>query len=166
MYYHRQLEKTVLKAADEFACVTLYGARQTGKSTMVRTMFENIEYVTMDNSRERTLAKQDPELFLESHGIPLIIDEIQKVESLMEAIKIKIDEAKLNAVKTGVKIGLMYILTGSNTHEIRQKASETLAGRTAIIEVGSLTECEKRQIEGEAFVPDIERIKSKKAKQI
>ena len=44
MYYHRQLEKTVLKAADEFACVTLYGARQTGKSTMVRTMFENIEY--------------------------------------------------------------------------------------------------------------------------
>jgi predicted AAA+ superfamily ATPase len=80
MYYHRQLEKTVLKAADEFACVTLYGARQTGKSTMVRTMFENIEYVTMDNSRERTLAKQDPELFLESHGIPLIIDEIQKVD--------------------------------------------------------------------------------------
>lgn len=166
MYYHRQLEKTVLKAADEFACVTLYGARQTGKSTMVRTMFENIEYVTMDNSRERTLAKQDPELFLEAHGIPLIIDEIQKVDSLMEAIKIKIDEAKLNAVKTGERIGLMYILTGSNTHEIRQKASETLAGRTAIIEVGSLTECEKRQIEGEAFIPDIERIKSKKAKLV
>lgn len=164
MYYHRQLEKTVLKAAGEFACITLYGARQTGKSTMVRTMFDNIEYVSLDNSRERTLAKQDPELFLESHGIPLIIDEIQKVDTLMEAIKIKIDEAKLNAVKNGENISLMYILTGSNTHEIRQKASETLAGRTAIIEVGSLTECEKRQIEGDAFVPDIEIIKSKRSK--
>ena len=86
MYYHRQLEKTVLKAADEFACVTLYGARQTGKSTMVRTMFENIEYVTLDNSRERTLAKQDPELFLESHGTPLIIDEIQKVDTLIRQL--------------------------------------------------------------------------------
>ena len=164
MYYHRQLEKTVLKAAGEFACITLYGARQTGKSTMVRTLFDNIEYVTLDSSRERALAKQDPELFLESHGTPLIIDEIQKADTLMEAIKIKIDEAKLNCVKNGENTGLMYILTGSNTHEIRQKASETLAGRTAIIEVGSLTECEKRQIEGEAFVPDIEIIKSKKTK--
>ena len=164
MYYHRQLEKTVMKAAREYACITLYGARQTGKSTMVRTMFEDIEYVTLDNSRERTLAKQDPELFLESHGTPLIIDEIQKADALMEAIKIKIDEAKLNCVKTGESISLMYILTGSNTHEIRQKASETLAGRTAIIEVGSLSECEKRQIEGAAFVPDIEMLNSKKDK--
>lgn len=164
MYYHRQLEKTILKAAGEFACITLYGARQTGKSTMVRTMFDHIEYVTLDNSRERALAKQDPELFLESHGMPLIIDEIQKADILMEAIKIRIDEAKLNGVKTGENIGLMYILTGSNTHEIRQQASETLAGRTAIIEVGSLTECEKRQVEGEAFVPDIKIIKRKQSK--
>ncbi len=76
MYYHRQLEKTVMKAAGEYACITLYGARQTGKSTMVRTMFEDIEYVTLDNSRERTLAKQDPELFLESHGTPVNATEI------------------------------------------------------------------------------------------
>lgn len=43
MYYHRQLEKTLIKAAEEFACITLYGARQTGKSTMVRTLFDGIE---------------------------------------------------------------------------------------------------------------------------
>ena len=93
MYYHRQLEKTVLKAAGEFACITLYGARQTGKSTMVRTIFNNIEYVTLDNSRERVLAKQDPELFLESHGIPLIIDEIQKIPELLNSIKINVDRS-------------------------------------------------------------------------
>ena len=107
MYYHRQLESAVLKAADEFACVTLYGARQTGKSTMVRTLFDSIEYVTLDHSRERLLASEDPELFLQSHSIPLVIDEIQKVPALMEAVKIRIDEAKLNSVRTGIKTGLM-----------------------------------------------------------
>ena len=59
MYYHRQLEKTLIKAAEEFACITLYGARQTGKSTMVRTLFDGIEYVTLDHSRERLLASED-----------------------------------------------------------------------------------------------------------
>ena len=49
MYYHRQLEPTLRKAAEEFACITLFGARQTGKSTMVRTLFEGIEYVTLDH---------------------------------------------------------------------------------------------------------------------
>ena len=133
MYYHRQLEQTLRKAAEEFACITLYGARQTGKSTMVRTLFEGIEYVTLDHSRERLLASEDPELFLQSHAVPLVIDEIQKVPELMEAFKIRIDEAKLDSVRTGTKTGLMYILTSSNTHEIKEKASETLAGRTAII---------------------------------
>ena len=164
MYYHRQLEATLRKAAEEFACITLYGARQTGKSTMVRTLFDGIEYVTLDNSRERLLASEDPELFLQSHAVPLVIDEIQKVPELMEAVKIRIDEAKLNSVRTGIKTGLMYILTGSNTHEIREKASETLAGRTAIIEVTSLSESEKRQVEGNDFFPDINVLMSKKGK--
>ena len=87
MYYHRQLEPTLRKAAEEFACITLYGARQTGKSTMVRMLFDGIEYVTLDQSRERLLASEDPELFLQSHAVPLVIDEIQKVPELMEALK-------------------------------------------------------------------------------
>ena len=164
MYYHRQLESTILKAADEFACITLYGARQTGKSTMVRTLFDSIEYVTLDHSRERLLASEDPELFLQSHGTPLVIDEIQKVPELMEAIKIRIDEAKLNSIRTGKNTGLMYILTCSNTHEIREKASETLAGRTAIIEVSSFAANEKDQIPGHDFSPDLPTLLSRKEK--
>ena len=164
MYYHRQLEPTLRKAAEEFACITLYGARQTGKSTMVRMLFDGIEYVTLDQSRERLLASEDPELFLQSHAVPLVIDEIQKVPELMEAVKIRIDEAKLESVRTGTKTGLMYILTGSNTHEIKGKASETLAGRTAIIEVTSLSESEKRQVEGNDFFPDINVLMNRKGK--
>ena len=153
MYYHRQLERKIIELSNEFACITLYGARQTGKSTMIRNLFPEYEYVTLDKSKERILASDDPELFLETHGTPLIIDEIQKVPELMESIKIRIDEAKLKRVQQGQAAPLMYILTGSNTHEIREKASETLAGRTAILEVHSLSECEKRKKEGNEFIP-------------
>lgn len=161
MYYHRQLEGKIRDAAEEFACITLYGARQTGKSTMIRNLYPEYDYVTLDNSRERILATEDPELFLDSHGLPLIIDEIQKAPELMECIKIRIDEAKLKNVQQGSRTSLMYVLTGSNTHEIREKASETLAGRTAILEVNSLSACEKNQKEGMEFVPDIKVLKQK-----
>ena len=161
MYYHRQLEKKILKIAGEYACITLYGARQTGKSTMIRNLFPDYEYVTLDKSNERILASDDPELFLDSHGVPLIIDEIQKVPDLMEAIKIKIDEAKLKNVSEEKTVHLMYILTGSNTHEIRENASETLAGRTALIEVNSFSECEKLKKTGDEFVPDIKILQAK-----
>ncbi len=95
MYYHRQLEKKIINIAGEYACITLYGARQTGKSTMVRKLFPDYEYVSLDNGRERMLATDDPGLFLDAHQTPVIIDEIQKATGLMEEIKIKIDEAKL-----------------------------------------------------------------------
>lgn len=161
MYYHRQLERKLKETANEFACITLYGARQTGKSTMIRNLFPDFAYVTFDNSKERILATDDPELFLDAHGFPLIIDEIQKVPALMENIKIRIDEAKLKQVESGSRGQLMYILTGSNTHEIREKASESLAGRTALIEVNSFSMCEKLQLPGNEFIPDIEILKQK-----
>ena len=161
MYYHRQLEKKIIETASEYACITLYGARQTGKSTMIRNLYPDYEYVTLDNSKERILAKDDPELFLNSHGMPLIIDEIQKVPGLMETIKIRIDEQKLKNVNESLPVKLMYILTGSNTHEIRENASETLAGRTALIEVTSFSECEKLKKLGDEFVPDIKILQAK-----
>ncbi len=161
MYYHRQLENKIIQIAGEYACITLYGARQTGKSTMIRNLFPDYEYVTLDNSKERILATDDPELFLDSHGTPLIIDEIQKVPDLMETIKIRIDEAKIKSVNEETTVMLMYILTGSNTHEIRENASETLTGRTALIEVSSFSECEKLKKTGDEFVPDIQILQAK-----
>ena len=107
------------------------------------------------------MATDDPELFLNSHGMPLIIDEIQKVPGLMETIKIRIDEQKLKNVNESLPVKLMYILTGSNTHEIRENASETLAGRTALIEVTSFSECEKLKKLGDEFVPDIKILQAK-----
>lgn len=161
MYYHRQLERKIIEVAKEYACITLFGARQTGKSTMIRNLFPEYEYVTLDSSRERILANDDSELFLSAHKTPLIIDEIQKAPGLMESIKIRIDEEKLKRVNDEKPLPLMYILTGSNTHEIREKASETLAGRTALIEVNSLSECEKQRKPGNEFIPKLDILKEK-----
>jgi len=61
MYYQRQLEKVLLETAKNFSCITLYGARQTGKSTMARNVFNSLEYVTLDDRRERELAQNNPE---------------------------------------------------------------------------------------------------------
>ena len=161
MYYHRQLEQKILDTAKEFACITLYGARQTGKSTMVRNLFPDFEYVTLDNGKERALAKDDPGLFLDAHSVPLIIDEIQKAPGLMEAIKIRVDESKFRNIENHIEMPLMYVLTGSNTYEIREQAEESLAGRTALIEVSSFSECEKQQKAGSEFIPDMEVLKKK-----
>ena len=162
MYYKRQLEDVVKKAAKEYAAITLYGARQTGKSTMVRNIFPQMEYVTLDNAKEMDLAKRDPELFLDAHVCPLIIDEIQKVPELFETIKIRIDNAKLHNLRANKKGEVMYILTGSNQHQIKEKATESLAGRTAIIEVNSLSFCEKMKKKGSAFIPDVDILSKKK----
>ena len=164
MYLHRQLEQTIKEATKEYACITLFGARQTGKSTMIRNLFPKFEYVTLDSSKERILATDDPDLFLSAHSVPLIIDEIQKAPGLMESIKIRIDEAKLKRVRDDTPLPIMYILTGSNTLEIREKASESLAGRTALIEVSSFSECEKEQKRGSEFIPDVEILKKKQKK--
>ena len=136
MYYHRQLEQKILSTAKEFACITLYGARQTGKSTMIRNLFPSFEYVTLDNVKERALAKDDPGLFLDAHNMPLIIDEIQKAPGLMDAVKIRIDEAKFGNIENHIETPLMYVLTGSNTYEIREQAAESLAGRNNSVNRG------------------------------
>ena len=162
MYYKRQIEDVVKSAAKDYAAITLYGARQTGKSTMVRNLFPQMEYVTLDNTKELDLAMRDPELFLDSHSIPVIIDEIQKAPEIFESIKIRIDNAKLNNLRSDKRNELMYILTGSNQHQIKQKATESLAGRTAIIEVNSLSYCEKTKKKGAAFVPDVDVLRGKK----
>ena len=59
MYYHRQLEKKIKQTASEYACITLYGARQTGKSTMIRNVFPVLEYVTLDNRNESIITTDD-----------------------------------------------------------------------------------------------------------
>lgn len=134
-YIKRTLEKKIQEISREYACVLLTGPRQVGKTTMLEHLMvgSNRTKVTLDNTDERKLAKTDPSLFLELHPAPVLIDEIQYAPELFSYIKIKVDE--------GAAPG-SYWLTGSQAFRLMDLARESLAGRTAILHMSSLSQGE------------------------
>lgn len=156
MYIRREIENTILRVSKSFPCIAVYGPRQVGKSTTVDYLFgEKYGSVTLDDLNDRTLAKENPRLFLETYGCPLIIDEIQKAPMLLDEIKIVIDNKRKEWLKKGEKPQLLYVLTGSNRFELQQGISDSLAGRCGIIDMASLSEREKYSEESNLFTPDI-----------
>ncbi len=134
-YITRTLEKRILDISKEYSCLLLTGPRQVGKTTMLEHLMEgtNRTKVTLDNTEQRKLAKTDPELFLEMHPAPVLIDEVQYAPELFSYIKIKID----NGAAPG-----SYWLTGSQSFHLMDLARESLAGRTAIIHMSALSQGE------------------------
>ncbi|MDO4922326.1 MAG: ATP-binding protein [Phascolarctobacterium sp.] len=159
MYIKRHVEQTILEAAQSFPCIVIYGPRQVGKSTTINFLFgDSVPMVTLDDTDDRNLALNNPRLFLERYGWPLIIDEIQKAPNLLDEIKIKIDEQRLKWLKSNEQRQLMYILTGSNRFELQEGISDSLAGRCGVIEMLSLSQAEKYSLSTQLFSPDINRL--------
>ena len=156
-YIHRTIEKNIIETGKSFPCLVVYGPRQVGKSTTIGMLYgDSFRSVTLDNLEDRNLAIQNPRLFLETYGWPLIIDEIQKAPGLLDEIKQKIDAQRLIWLKNGRERQLMYILTGSNQFELQQGISDSLAGRCGIISMASFSQAEKRGAEGVLFDPEID----------
>ena len=134
-YIERTLERKFLKMSSFFKAVLITGARQVGKTTILKHLAEGQKrtYVSMDNTMARTLAKSDPVLFFQTYKPPIIIDEIQKAPELFEQIKIMCDESE--------ERGLFW-LTGSQQYNMMKNVRETLAGRIAILEQYSLSKNE------------------------
>ena len=130
-----------------FPCVVVTGARQTGKTTLIKAFassIQNIQYVTLDYPQLRSLAKTDPELFLQQYKQPLIIDEIQYAPELLPYIKIKIDEDRHNG---------MYFLTGSQMFRLMKNVSESLAGRAGLLQLYGFTRAETMGYKEKIFIP-------------
>ena len=156
MYVKRTIEEAILKLGQSFPCLVIYGARQVGKSTTIQHIFgQEYAKVTLDDLDDRALALNNPKLFLETYGWPLIIDEIQKAPLLLDEIKKRIDEARLQWLDSGQPRQLMYILTGSNRFELQQGISESLAGRCGVLEMTSFSQSEKAYAAGRLFRPEI-----------
>lgn len=134
-YIKRSFEDKFLALNEEYSCLLLIGPRQVGKSTMLEHLMEGTDrnVVTLDNLEERKLAKNDPQLFLEMHPSPVLIDEIQYAPELFSYIKIAIDK--------GAPAG-SYWLTGSQAFHLMDLAQESLAGRTAILHMSALSQSE------------------------
>lgn len=138
MYIHRELEAVIKEALLQFPAVMITGPRQAGKSTLLRHVFKNYQYVTLDDPLLRRLATQDPELFLSTYSSPVIIDEIQYAPDIMSYLKLRIDK---NRSDYGA-----YILTGSQLFPLMKGVSESLAGRTAVFQLYPLS---WKEIKGE-----------------
>ena len=138
-YLKRELERKFLKMNDRFKAILVTGARQVGKTTMLRHLAEgsNRTYVSLDNRMARDLAKSDPVLFFQTYQPPVLIDEIQKAPELFEQIKIMCDESE--------EKGLFWI-TGSQQYKMMKQVRETLAGRIGILTLYSLSQREKQGI--------------------
>ena len=156
MYIKRHMESKVLELSEQFPIVMVYGQRQVGKSTMLHhIMDKNRKYVTLDNISARRLAEEDPELFFETYGSPLLIDEFQRVPSILLEMKRIVDEKKL----AGEKCEGMFWLTGSQKFKMMNNVSETLAGRVGILELAGLSDNEINGKESRLFNPQVEKLK-------
>ena len=94
-YITRELERKFLKLNGFFKAILVTGARQVGKTTMLKHLAEgtNRTYVSLDNAMIRDLAKSDPVLFFQTYKPPILIDEVQKAPELFEQIKVICDES-------------------------------------------------------------------------
>ena len=135
-YIKRDLERKFLHMSSAFKAVMVVGARQVGKSTMLKHLAkdQNRTYVTMDDTQLRTFAQTEPKLFLQTYQPPLLIDEVQKAPELFEEIKILCDESDERG---------QFWLTGSQSKKLVKKAGDSLAGRLCILKMYSLSAREK-----------------------
>ncbi len=133
-YIKRDIESKIISLTKEYPCILITGPRQVGKTTVLHhLMASDRNYVTLDDLEERKLAKTDPVLFLQMHDLPLFIDEVQYAPELFSYIKIAID----NGAAPG-----SFWLTASEAFRTMGLAQESLAGRTAILHMPSLSQHE------------------------
>ena len=167
MYIERHLEEQILNASQYYPVVMVCGQRQVGKSTMLNHIREpERRYVTLDDGNARRLASTDPALFFETYGYPLLIDEFQRVPSILLEMKKIVDQKALD----GEDNNGMFWLTGSQKFKKMQDVSESLAGRIAIFDMASLSTAEIEERPATLFHPDLasirERLKYSKPKNI
>lgn len=154
-YITRNLENVVSQVTKEYPVVLVTGPRQVGKTTMLQKLMEGTDrgYVTLDDLNERNIAKTDPELFLQLHTPPILIDEVQYAPELFTYIKIHVDKNH----EPGA-----FWLTGSQVFKLMRGMQESLAGRVAVL---SLTPLSQAEICGgimEPFTIDMEALSARK----
>jgi len=158
MYIRRHIENVLKSAINEKGALCVTGARQVGKSTVLKTLFTEHKELTLDDSRLLRLGLEQPELFFEQFPPPVFVDEIQYAPSLFPYIKIHID-------KTGSKGA--FLLSGSQRYEMMSNMTESLAGRINLIDLYGLS---MREILGddfgEEFMPTQEYLNKRNPKPV
>ncbi|MSR93711.1 ATP-binding protein [Clostridiaceae bacterium 68-1-5] len=158
-YIKRNLEKVVSQVTKEYPVILVTGPRQVGKTTMLQKLMEGTDrgYVTLDDLNERTLAKSDPELFLQLHKPPILIDEVQYAPELFAYIKMNVDKNH----EPGA-----FWLTGSQVFKLMRGVRESLAGRVAVLSLTAVSQAEMVGGEMEPFTVEREALTARKTDRV
>lgn len=158
MYIQRHLESQIKETSRFYPVVMVCGQRQVGKSTMLyHIKEEERRYVTLDDGNARRLAEKDPQLFFETYASPLLIDEFQRVPSILLEMKRIVDQKALE----GENSNGMYWLTGSQKFRMMKDVSESLAGRVAVFDMSGLSAAERDGREPQIFHPSLVRLRER-----
>jgi predicted AAA+ superfamily ATPase len=134
----RLLEKNIRKAAEQYPVITVTGPRQSGKTTLIRALFPDNEYASLEEPELRQLASEDPRGFLaQFSGKNVILDEVQRTPDLFSYIQTRVDEVD----RPG-----QFILSGSQNFLLMKNISQTLAGRCAVFHLMPFSLNELRQL--------------------
>lgn len=126
MYQKREAEKLVKELSKTYPIVAITGPRQSGKTTLIQALFKKKKYVSLEDLDQRAFAKTDPKAFLTQSSDGLLIDEIQNCPELFSYIQGLVDRNK----KPG-----HFIITGSQQFDLFSGINQSLAGRTALVEL-------------------------------
>ncbi|MFA5880148.1 MAG: ATP-binding protein [Candidatus Margulisiibacteriota bacterium] len=126
MSIKREIESAIIETAQKYPVLTITGPRQSGKTTLVKMLFPEHTYISLENPDIRDFALNDPRGFFNANQGALILDEIQQAPLLLSYLQEIVDNTKNNA---------QFILTGSQQFELMKGVTQSLAGRTALIKL-------------------------------
>lgn len=121
----RKLKDSIKENIAYFPIVTVTGPRQSGKTTLIRTMFPDMPYYSLENPDTLAMAMNDPMAFLMQHSEGMLLDEVQNAPQLLSYLQGIVDEHR----------DRKYILSGSSQFSLQNSISQSLAGRTAVLEL-------------------------------
>ena len=122
---NRSIQTTIKEACHYFSVITVTGPRQSGKTTLLKMLFPDFQYYSLENPDTKLFALNDPLGFLQSHETGIILDEVQNAPELFSYIQGLVDENKERK----------FILSGSSNFALMKNISQSLAGRTAVFEL-------------------------------
>lgn len=146
MWFKRRIVSSLLQSRAERPVVVVTGARQTGKTSLLRHTFPEASFVTLDVPLNAAQAEQDGDAFLARHSTPLIIDEVQYAPGLFRTLKIAVDAKRSEKGR--------FLLTGSQRLDLMISTTESLAGRVGLLELHTLAGLEWEDAHGTALEGD------------
>ena len=142
----REITPHLEKLFTQYPIVTVTGPRQSGKTTLCRSVFPDLDYVNLEALDNREFAQSDPRGFLAQFTWGAVIDEIQHVPELLSYIQVLTDERSVNG---------QFVLTGSEQFPLSKAVSQSLAGRTALLRLLPFSTSERARAGASENVDDI-----------